>query len=272
MPEAANPSRRAVLAATAALAGLALAPASVLAQARPPKRVLFVVSNPAKAAANGMEIGYWLPELAHPYWAFAQRGYALTIASPKGGVVAHDQMSDPDGGRFGNPKDFVSLGFKHAPDVAKALAQTVPLREAKFEDHDAIFVVGGFAPPTTFPGEPLLHELFARFHASGKPTAAICHGTCVLLYAKGADGKPLAAGRRWTGYTNAEEDVVDRVFGMKFQPFRIEDEAAKIAGSNFMQGAPYRPHAVADGNLITGQQGSSGLATAELVVAALEKS
>lgn len=36
-------------------------------------------------------------------------------------------------------------------------------------------------------------------------------------------------------------------------------------------GPAYRPHAVADGMLITGQQGSSGAATAALVIAALER-
>ena len=66
----------------------------------------------------------------------------------------------------------------------------------------------------------------------------------------------LAAGRRWTGYTNAEEDVVDRVMGRRFQPFRIEDEAKRLEAGTFAQGPAYRPHAVADGRLITGQQGS----------------
>ncbi len=252
---------------TLGTAASALASAAIAQPAA--KRVVFVVSNPAIMQPEGMQIGYWLPELAHPWWRFAQLGYAQVIASPRGGAVMHDQMSDPEGGRFGNPRDVTSLGFRNAPSVRAELAATKPLAEVRVEDFDAIFVVGGFAPPTTFIAEEPLHRLFAEFHTAGKVAAAICHGTCILLRTRGPDGTLVAAGKRWTGYTDAEEDVVDRVMGRRFQPFRIQDTALRESVGTFVEGAPYRPHAVADGNLITGQQGSSGLATAELVVRAL---
>jgi pimeloyl-ACP methyl ester carboxylesterase len=57
---------------------------------------------------------------------------------------------------------------------------------------------------------------------------------------------------------------------IKIQPFRIEDEARKMANSKFVVGAPFSSFAVRDGNLITGQQQNSGAAAAELVVKALE--
>lgn len=235
-----------------------------------PKRVVFVVSNPAKSPMNGMDIGYWLPELAHPYHAFTQKGYAVTIASPLGGEVRHDAISDPEGGRFASPGDLVSLGFKHAKPTQELARTTKPLAEVKVEDHDAIFVVGGLAPPVTFTNDERLHRLFADFYNAGKISTALCHGSLVLLKARLTNGKLLAEGKRWTGYSNLEEDVVDKAMGMRFQPYRIEDEAKKIAGTSFVQGPPYKPFAVADGRLITGQQGSSGMATAELVIKALE--
>ena len=273
MTDTTSPNRRAILAAgiaTAALPLLRTRPARAQATAVPPARkIVFVVSNPAVMAPDNAPLGYWLPELAHPAWAFAQLGWALTFASPQGGAVRHDAMSDPDGGRFANPRDYVSWGFKSAPAVTADLLATRPLSEVRVEDFDAIFVVGGFAPPTTFIGDEGLHRLFVAFHEAGKVSAAICHGTCILLRARRPDGTLLAAGRRWTGYTNAEEDVVDRVMGRRFQPFRIEDEAKRLDAGVFAQGAAYRPHAVADGRLITGQQGSSGLAAADLVIKAL---
>lgn len=58
--------------------------------------------------------------------------------------------------------------------------------------------------------------------------------------------------------------------GGKFQPYRIEDEANKIPGTKYVQGAPYKPFAVTDGRLITSQQGSSGMLTAEHVIKAFE--
>jgi len=40
-------------------------------------------------------------------------------------------------------------------------------------------------------------------------------------------------------------------------------------GANFITQAPFPPHALRDGNLITGQQQNSGLETAKLVLEAL---
>jgi len=88
--------------------------------------------------------------------------------------------------------------------------------------------------------------------------------------ARGADGKLIAEGRQWTGFCNLEEDAVDKAHSTKVQPMRVEDEARKIPNTRFVQGAPFRPFAVRDGRLVTGQQGSSGALTAELVVEALK--
>ena len=51
-------------------------------------------------------------------------------------------------------------------------------------------------------------------------------------------------------------------------PWRIEDEMKRI-GANFVQAGLWRPFAIRDGNLITGQQNFSGTATAELLVRTL---
>ena len=274
--------RRTLLAgsALAGVAAVAFGGGAVEAQTTPlvqqkpvtpgPKRIAFVVSNPARSSTKDIDIGFWLPELAHPWWAFTQKGYQLTIASPKGGRLIHDAMSDPDGGRFANPADLISLGFKTARPTMDTIAASKPLSDIKVEDFDAIFVIGGLAPPVTFTNDDALHQLFAAFYEAGKLSVAICHGSLVLLKARLRNGRLLAEGKNWTGYSNLEEDVVDRVMGGKFQPYRIEDEAMKIAGTTYLQGAPYKPFAVTDGRLITGQQGSSGMLTAEHVIRALE--
>jgi putative intracellular protease/amidase len=57
--------------------------------------------------------------------------------------------------------------------------------------------------------------------------------------------------------------------GQKIQPFWIEDEAGKIAGTNFVVNGMFKPFAIRDGNLITGQQQYSGAAAAQLVIEAL---
>jgi putative intracellular protease/amidase len=51
-------------------------------------------------------------------------------------------------------------------------------------------------------------------------------------------------------------------------PWRIEDEMNRI-GANYVQAGLWRPFAIRDGNLVTGQQNFSGAATADLLVETL---
>lgn len=229
------------------------------------KKIVFVIANPAKNELTGWDIGFWLSELAQPYNAFSQKGYTMTFASPKGGKVVYDAISDPEG-PGARHVDLVTTGFKHHPATKALLENTVPLSSIRVEDYDGIFVIGGLSPMYTFIDNKPLHELFARFYEQGKVAATICHGSCILLKTKTASGKLLAEGKKWTGFCNTEEDVVDKMAGKKVEPFRIEDEARKL-NTNYVKGGTYQPFAVADGNLISGQQGSSGAATAELVIA-----
>ena len=244
--------------------------ASTPATAPTPKRVVFVVSNEVNPGPAGFPIGYYLTELAHPYWLFQQRGYSMDIASPLGGRVVHDAMSDPEGGRFGPPQDFLSIGFKHSPRVKPLLENTKKLSDVKMADYDAIFVIGGLGPMITFTDNVALHQLFASFYEAGKVSATICHGSVILLKTRLSNGKLLADGKQWTGFCDAEEEIVDKAYSRQVQPFRIETEAKKNPNTRFVQGPPYRPFAVRDGLLISGQQGSSGARTAELVIQALE--
>jgi putative intracellular protease/amidase len=76
-------------------------------------------------------------------------------------------------------------------------------------------------------------------------------------------------GKAWTGFANSEEQYVDEYVGQKVQPFWIEEEAKKLANTNFIVNSRFKPHAVRDGNLITGQQQYSGAAAAALMIEAL---
>jgi putative intracellular protease/amidase len=76
------------------------------------------------------------------------------------------------------------------------------------------------------------------------------------------NGKLLVEGKTWMGFANSEEQYADDFVGKRIQPFRIEEEAKKIAGTNFSVSGRFKSHAVRDGNLITGQQQYSGAAVA----------
>jgi putative intracellular protease/amidase len=234
-------------------------------------KVLLIVSNPAVSKQTGWPIGAWYSEVSHPYWTFTEAGYKVDLASPDGGQVKFDSFSDPEDPSQYAAFDFISLGFKKDPTKAEMTKNTLKLSTVNPKDYKAIFVCGGQGPMYTFYENTELHKFFVDFYLTGKPTAAICHGTCILLKTKLPDGKFLVDGKRWTGFASAEEQDADNYVGMRIQPFRIEDEARKMQNSRFEVGAPFSAFAIQDGNLITGQQQNSGAAAAELVVLELEK-
>lgn len=233
------------------------------------RRILAIVANPAVSPTTGWPVGFWWAELTHPYWVFSEAGYAVDIVSPKGGDLVPDGYSDPEDPSGYSADDILSLGFKKSPRHAALLAGTRPLSAVSLDDYDAVFIAGGQSPMVTMIEDGDLHAFVASAYEAGKIVAVVCHGTCILLRARLSDGSLLVAGRTWTGFADSEEDFADEAVGRRIQPFRIEEEARKLPGTNFIVQSRFKAFAVRDGNLITGQQQFSGAAAAELVVAAL---
>ncbi|HEX5614728.1 MAG TPA: type 1 glutamine amidotransferase domain-containing protein [Acidimicrobiia bacterium] len=234
-----------------------------------PKRVLMVVSNPAVSSQTGWPVGFWWAELTHPYWVFTEHGYEVDIASPDGGDLVADEWSDPRHESGYSAHDLISLGFLTSPQHAALVRDTPAIATIDRSRYDAVFLVGGQAPMYTFHKDERVHDLVIDFHEAGKPTAVVCHATCVLLEARRADGSLLVAGKTWTGFANTEEQFADEFVGQRIQPFWIEDEARRLEGTNFIVQGRFKAHAVRDGVLVTGQQQYSGAAAAERVVEAL---
>src|SRR5262245_66450755 len=80
-----------------------------------PKRVLLLTSNPAVSEQTGWPIGFWWAELTHPYWEFTQHGYEVEIASPDGGKLTADGLSDPTDEAGYSAGDLITLVFSTAP-------------------------------------------------------------------------------------------------------------------------------------------------------------
>jgi len=234
-----------------------------------PKRVLMIAANPAVSDQTGWPVGFWWSELTHPWWAFHQAGYEVEVRSPDGGALRADAYSDPEHDSGYSADDLLSLGFKNSPQHAALLEDTQSIDGVSADDYDALFIAGGQSPMVTFVDHEPLHALVAAFYDAGKITALVCHATCLLLHVRRADGERLVTGRTWTGFADAEEAVADQAVGQRLQPFWIETEARKLDDTNFVVDQPFRPFAVRDGHLVTGQQQSSGAAAARLVVEAL---
>lgn len=233
------------------------------------RRILMVAANPGTSPTTGWPVGFWWAELTHPYWTFTEAGYEVEIVSPKGGDLVADGFSDPEDASGYSAHDLVSLGFKKSPRHAAQLSGTRAIAEVDPTAYDAIFLAGGQSPMVTMIDDAALHGFVARAFEAGRVVAIVCHATCVLLRTRLSNGDLLVKGRTWTGFANTEEAYADAFVGRRIQPFWIEEEARRLPDTNFVVHGMFKPFAVRDGNLITGQQQYSGAAAAELVVAAL---
>ena len=175
-------------------------------------------------------------------------------------------------------EDYFKANVKKKSETSRTSAKDLDpstLRNAVVEgikgDFDAIVVVGGGQGPMfTFKQETHLQNKFLEFYNKGKVSAALCHGTSLLLYLKDKDGNSLIQGKNMTSFADEEEDFSDKYVGKKAMPFRIEDEAKKL-GAEFKKTTAFKPFAIKDGNLITGQQQHSGAEVAKLVNDSLGK-
>jgi putative intracellular protease/amidase len=238
----------------------------------PPKgKILMVASSPAVSGQTGWPIGFWAAELTHPLHVFQEAGYEVELVSTAGGGLMMDSYSNPTDASGYSAHDVISLGYMQQPWFNDMLANTRKLTDVRPDDYVAIFLVGGQGPMYTFKGNADLEKLFAGFYEAGKPAAAVCHSTTLLLEARKRDGELIVNGKTWTGFADAEEDFADSAVGMKIQPYRIEDSARQLPNTNFKVAAPFSSYAIADGNLITGQQQNSGADAARLVVELLAK-
>jgi putative intracellular protease/amidase len=229
------------------------------------KKVLIITADPAISTTTGWPVGFWTSEVTHPYHILTQAHVAVTIASPKGGRLEMDAMSDPFHESGYSAWDEISKQYLQDKDFRALLENAPAISDLQWQDYAAIIVAGGQAPMFTFEQDAVLQKLFVDFYESGKVTAALCHGTAILCFARHSDGKLLAEGRQVTGFANEEEDDADAAAGTQVMPWRIEDALHRL-GAQYSKGPKWEPYVVADANLITGQQNMSGEALARMVL------
>jgi putative intracellular protease/amidase len=230
-----------------------------------PKRVLMVVANPTVSSNNGWPVGFWAAELTHPYYELTERGVEVTIASPDGGKVEFDAISDPRDESKWSEEDLISMGFVHTPSLMALLENTPKLASLDYTGFDALIVCGGQSPMFTFPDNTDLQDAIRTFYEAEKITALFCHGVSALVNVRLSDGSYLVTGKTVTGFANVEEDFSDQATGVRVMPWRVED-VLRERGANYVQGGLFKAFAVRDGRLVTGQQQYSGRVVATKVI------
>ncbi len=211
-------------------------------------KVLIVLTSHDQLGNTGRKTGFWLEELAAPYYTFKDAGAEVVLASPQGGQPPLDPKSN-------EPAFQTELTRRFEADAAAnaQLATTVRLDSVSQADFDTVFYPGGHGPLWDLAEDTHSIALIEAFIAAGKPVALVCHAPGVLRHVKTANGRPLVEGRQVTGFTNTEEEGVGLT---DVVPFLVEDEL-KAKGGVYTKGPDWGSFVVSDGLLITGQNPAS---------------
>ena len=220
-------------------------------------KVLMVLTSHDALGNTGRKTGFWLEELAAPYYAFLDAKAEIVLASPAGGQPPLDPKSNEPDSQTEQTRRF------EADAAATAqLANTVRLDSVSVADFDAVFYPGGHGPLWDLAESPVSIKLIESFLAADKPVALVCHAPGVLCHVKKPDGTPLVQGKKVAGFTNSEEEAVGLT---NVVPFLVED-MLKANGGLYSKGADWSSYVVRDGLLITGQNpGSSSEAATVLI-------
>ena len=224
-------------------------------------KILIVLTSHDQLGETGKKTGFWLEELAAPYYTFIDAGADVTLASPAGGQPPLDPKSNEPDAQTETTKRF------EADEVAmQALANTHKLSEVLNQDFDAVFYPGGHGPLWDLTKDQHSISLIEQTLQANKPVALVCHAPGVLRDVKNAEGRPIVEGKSVTGFSNTEEDGVGLT---DIVPFLVED-TLKEKGGQYSKAEDWQVYVQQDGLLITGQNPASSAATAEALLKLLK--
>lgn len=229
-------------------------------EASPEKRIFMVVSSYGKDGGKTRP-GFEFDEFSQAYLIFVANGFAVDVASPRGGAVEADEFNK------NKPYNKALLTDEKALSLLKTTKPTASLNAANY---DAIYVVGGKGAMFDLPFDPALQELLASvYNSKDGIVSAVCHGPAALVNVKSSDGKYILAGKTVSGFCNAEEEKFGKRWREEF-PFMLEDKL-KARGGKYERAEMMLPHVSVSEKLITGQNPYSTNAVAEELVKALGK-
>ena len=224
-------------------------------------KILMVLTSHDQLGDTGKKTGFWLEELAAPYYTFVDAGAEVVLASPAGGQPPLDPKSNEPDAQTETTKRF------EADEVAmQALANTHKLSEVLNQDFDAVFYPGGHGPLWDLAKDQNSISLIEQTLQADKPVALVCHAPGVLREVKDAEGHSIVEGKTVTGFTNTEENGVGLT---DIVPFLVED-MLKEKGGKYSKAEDWQVHVQRDGLLITGQNPASSAATAEALLKLLK--
>jgi putative intracellular protease/amidase len=226
------------------------------------KKILMILTSHKEMENTDSTTGVWLGEFTDPYYEFIDKGYEVTLASPKGGTPPVDPLSKLTENITASNRRFDD------DEVAKAaFNNTHTLSDINVTGYDALFIPGGHGPIWDLATNEMCGKIILEFLSEQKYVAAVCHGPAALIEA--AELQPgLLAGKRITAFSNTEETMVMR---SKNVPYELETRLKELGADYHAALIPFTAHLEKDGLLITGQNPLSAGPAAKALIKALEE-
>ncbi|KAM0273251.1 hypothetical protein ACHAQH_008348 [Verticillium albo-atrum] len=225
-------------------------------------KVLVILTSVDTIPKTGKTIGWYLPELAHP-WEVLHNRVDLTYASPKGGVAPIDPVSVDLFSSDPVCKDFL--------DNQKAIwenTEKLSTFAGRASEFDAVFYPGGHGPMFDLAFDEDSIALIKDFESQGKVISAVCHGPAAFVNAKTSSGDHLLKGKTVTAFSNEGEEMFKFTDQLDYS---LEDKLNEVSGGNFVKAedGPMGEKVVVDGKIITGQNPASSKGVGEAIAKAL---
>ena len=224
-------------------------------------KILMVLTSHEQLGDTDKKTGFWVEEFAAPYYVFADAGYDITLASPKGGQPPIDPSSTTEDSQTESTRRFDS-----DEELKNKLAHTKKLEHVESSEYDAVYYPGGHGPLWDLTNDLKSISLIEEFYAEKKPMAFVCHAPGVLKNAMDHE-RPIVRGKNVTGFTNTEEEAVGLT---EVVPFLVQDVLNQL-GANYSKAEDWAEYVMVDHHLITGQNPASSKKAAEVLVEKLEE-
>ena len=196
--------------------------------------------------------GWYLPELAHPFFHFQSAGYDITIASISGGhaPVTSDSL---------NFEDLENKKFWEDENLRGLTENTKSLSEYSGLDYQVVFFVGGTGTMFDFPFDSNVDRIGREVYESGGIVAAVCHGPIALANIKLSDGSYLITGKQVAAFTDEEENDISIQDGYPDHGDGKKSckQVLTALGAIHTQANNWQSHVVVDSRVITGQNPAS---------------
>eukprot|EP01038_Epipyxis_sp_PR26KG_P016336 gene16336-22256_t len=228
------------------------------------KRVLMVLTSTGIIPGTDIPVGWYLPELAHPFFRFKSQGYSIEIASIAGGdtvvTPASLNMEDEENKLFWETEEFKNLTLN-----------TKKLSDCNSDDYDILFFVGGFGTMWDFPFDSSVNRLGQEIYEKGGVLGAVCHGPIAYSNIKLSNGEYLIKGKDVAGFTNQEEEMAGLLAHLPVHEGlgRSCEDVLSAIGGNYSKTSPWGAHVAGGDRVFSGQNPASAGPTADAIIAAV---